>query len=101
VTENMLIALDPPILGNPIVQLVDDEIIKLVARALYMQLAMLFSFKIIAYQEGVHNEAYKTFLIALEAAQKKGDKNEIAKALIDFQKACGGLTTFVGAGTPP
>lgn len=95
-----LAASDPPITANPIIEFIDDQIIEWIANKIYQQFALMVSFEIIDYQVSGEISDSKKALIALKAAQAKGDKDEIAKALADFQKATVALTTFNGAAIP-
>jgi hypothetical protein len=96
--ETSLIALNPAIFGNPILETIDDKIIELVANAIYQQFALWVSFEIIDFTDAHQVSSEQKALIALKAAQASGDKNALIQALADFDKSVEALTHFNGAG---
>lgn len=98
--EASLVAANPALFGNPILEKIDNEVIELVANALYQQFAEWVTFEVIDFQVSGEVSDEKKALIALKAAQKSGDPNAIAQALAAFQKAVVGLTVFDGAAQP-
>lgn len=98
--QSGLIALDPPVFGNPVLETIDDEVIQLVANEIYKQFALWVDFDIIDFKVGGEVTDEKKALIALKAAQKAGDKNAEAQALSDFQKSVVGVTHIDGSANP-
>lgn len=98
--EASLIAADPPLFGNPIVEKIDNEVFNLVANAIYKQFAMWVTFEIIDFEEGSELTDEQKALIALKAAQNSGDPLALAQALSNFDKTTAALTHMDGAAAP-
>lgn len=98
--EAALIAADPAIFGIPLLEKIDNEVIELVANAIYKQFALWVTFEVIDFQVSGEVTDEKKALVALKLAQKKGDTSEISKALSDFQKAVVGVTHIDGSAHP-
>lgn len=96
--EAALIAAVPE-MDAPVIEQVSQEVIQLVANALYKQFALLVSFEIIDFQDAGELNAQQKALIALKAAQKLGDTNVLAQALKNFDDATEALTHLDGRGT--
>lgn len=94
------IVAEVPVLGNPVLEKIDNAIIEFVANKIYQQFALFVTFEIIDFQVGGEITDQKKALIALKAAQKSGDANALAKALSDFDKATVALTHMDGAANP-
>lgn len=97
--EASLVATDPVVFGNPILEKIDNEVIQLVANAIYKQLAQWVSFEIIDFEDASELSDEQKALIALKAAQKSGDPHALIQALAAFDKAAEALTHIDGSGT--
>lgn len=93
-------ALAPPFTSNPIAMTIDDEIIQLIANALYKKFALVVDFVIIDYKVDGQEKDFKAALAALKLAQGKGDQNAIQLALTELGKNVGALTVLNGAAQP-
>ncbi len=93
-------ALAPPFTANPVVMVIDNEIIQLIANALYKKFALVVDFAIIDYKVDGQEKDFKAALAALKLAQGKGDQNAIQLALTELGKNVGALTVLNGAAKP-
>ena len=95
--EVALVTADPAVFGIPVIQDIDDEVIQLVANAIYKQFAQWVSFEIIDFDDAAEVSAEQKALVALKAAQKSGVN--LAQALANFDQAVEATTHIDGAGT--
>lgn len=96
--EAALIAAVPE-MGVPVVKQVSQEVIQLVANAIYKQFALFVSFEIIDFSDAIELNDQQKALVALKAAQKSGDPLALAQALSNFDQSVAALTHMDGAGT--
>ena len=96
--EAALIAAVPE-MGVPVVKQVSQEVIQLVAQAIYKQFALWVSFEIIDFQDSAELTSEQKALVALKSAQKSGDPLALAQALSNFDQSVAALTRIDGAGT--
>ena len=94
--EAALIAAVPE-MGVPVVKQVSQEVIQLVAQAIYKQFALWVSFEIIDFQDSAELTSEQKALVALKAAQKSGVG--LSAALAAFNAAVESLTHINGVGT--
>lgn len=94
------IVAEVPVLGNPILEKIDNAIIEYVANKIYQQFAEWVTFEIIDFEVGGEVTDQKKALIAMKAAQKEGNQNALIQALAAFDAATVKLTVIDGAANP-
>lgn len=100
-TQAALVASDPAIFGLPVIEPIDNELIQLIANALYKQFAGWVSFEILDFKDSAELTDEQKALAALKAAQSQGDPSALTQALTNFDQAVAKLTRFDGAASPP
>ncbi len=96
--EASLIAANPAIFGNPILETIDNKVIEIIANAIYKSFAQWVSFEIIDFTDASEVNAEQRALIALKAAQAGSDPNVLNEALKSFDRAVEANTHLDGSG---
>jgi hypothetical protein len=94
------IVAEAPFMANPVLQFIEDEVIKYVAGKIYEALAKGATFAIIDAQTSAEAAAANAATSALKSALTTGDQNAIDKATQDFTSAFGKLVHLDGSASP-
>lgn len=89
-----------PFLALPIISTIFDWLLSLIANKIYQYFSLFVTFEIIDIQVSGQVSDSKKALAALKAAQAKGDRIEIDKALKEFRAATDHLTHWDGGASP-
>lgn len=97
--EDAIVA-EVPILANPVLKFIDDEVVQYVAGKIYAALAQGATFAIIDAQTSAEAKAANSAASAYKQALQGGDQNEIQQAQANFASAFGRLVHLDGSASP-
>lgn len=88
---------EAPFMANPVLNFVDDEVLKYVAGKIYTALALGVTFNIIDAQTSAEAKAASDAAAVLKDALKGGSQDAIDKASDNFKNAFSHLVHFDGS----